>query len=744
MVPLGGRWAWGVWWLAASAVAASLFASAWPVLAAEGDDTTVLVVPMGRSGDVLVYTRFEGEPLGPWVSVGREGAESGEAMVIGDGSGTPRVALPLRVLPYDGNKDLRTTYYLDAANGEVFRVTNEYSEPNLRWERWTNFGGLGDESPNRSDAGEPIDIHKRVQDVEAWTHQGRTYRPGEDVSEELRARYEGTWSLGRDGVSLETLSAQVGAWGAVEGAKALPLHVRGEVRFDVAALDDHDHDGFAPLLAAKVPLQGTVAWERDVWLTASSPYPVAIVDRYTGALPGRVMLARPTLAPGDAPLGTPAQVPEPTTPERAASEDLYPTEGAAPGCMLTDQALAAAASHPKHADLRTWLQLHPGAHPVGMVVTCVAWPPGVTPAPRSNMQIVFGVPGEQEVFAMSHGEPDDVGSWDTEVTGRVFSEGPALVDVPVEGLSESPLTWSGARDLWSRALSEDLAGLEPNYALWAGRVTSRVPALIEPEFAVIGWINFSPPLGVGDGGIYLQFNIRTGQVHHYSEHGTTGTGSPGPGTLEGTGAPLPAPEVQGSPGSAPTVERGTLVVRTAVLGAAGAGLLVLLAPPVLHRLAFFLGGFARIAPGRLLEHPSRRAMHDLIQAEPGIDPPTVASRLGFAWSTANHHLRILERGGIVSKVRDGRHMRLFPAVGIAPKERSALAVLRNESTRRVLELVQASPGVDRRALAKRLGVTPPAVAWHLARLERVGLVTRAPEGRRIVYVAVPEAPTPTA
>jgi predicted transcriptional regulator len=93
-------------------------------------------------------------------------------------------------------------------------------------------------------------------------------------------------------------------------------------------------------------------------------------------------------------------------------------------------------------------------------------------------------------------------------------------------------------------------------------------------------------------------------------------------------------------------------------------------------------------------------------------------------------------------VRDGfvlvhggpRALRYF-AAGAQPADERARAAA-ERSGAEVLAAVRQAPGVDKSRLARELAISRATVMWHLALLERAGLVRYERAGRRVLVFPI--------
>jgi helix-turn-helix protein len=170
-----------------------------------------------------------------------------------------------------------------------------------------------------------------------------------------------------------------------------------------------------------------------------------------------------------------------------------------------------------------------------------------------------------------------------------------------------------------------------------------------------------------------------------------------------------------------------------VLAATGGGLVAAL----LARLAWgpIVGAFyARFGRDRVLDHPLRRNLWELVQSSPALPLSALAERLGIREKLAAYHLRVLERTNLVRTLRGrrrGRPWRLVVPGGMPPVEAKKLLLAFHEENdpklRSIRRLLGAS-GMPRTALTTALvqefSLTDRGARKVLQRAVELGLATR--------------------
>jgi predicted transcriptional regulator len=141
-----------------------------------------------------------------------------------------------------------------------------------------------------------------------------------------------------------------------------------------------------------------------------------------------------------------------------------------------------------------------------------------------------------------------------------------------------------------------------------------------------------------------------------------------------------------------------------------------------------VGLFSRVQGSRLLDHPQRSRLVDLVNAEPGIHFQELQRRTAIANGTLVHHLRKLESGGHVVAHKSGRYTCYFPRAA-SPESRMAAGVTKADGAKAVLSTIQANPGLTMQDVAARCGLQPSTVTYHVQRLHSAGLVSMERDGK---------------
>lgn len=146
-----------------------------------------------------------------------------------------------------------------------------------------------------------------------------------------------------------------------------------------------------------------------------------------------------------------------------------------------------------------------------------------------------------------------------------------------------------------------------------------------------------------------------------------------------------------------------------------------------------MGLYSRLSREELLENETRAEIVDLLEDEPGLSMQEVADRTGLGWGTIVYHLSRLEENDFIHSREAGKARRFFPAGDVTPQEATELALLNEETPRRIVQALLEEPDLNGRDLADRLDLAPSTISKHVTRLEDAGLVEGDEDGEAKRY-----------
>ena len=75
--------------------------------------------------------------------------------------------------------------------------------------------------------------------------------------------------------------------------------------------------------------------------------------------------------------------------------------------------------------------------------------------------------------------------------------------------------------------------------------------------------------------------------------------------------------------------------------------------------------------------------------------------------------------------------------GTTELEKKVFFHLQNPTTRRILEILAASPEVSRKDIAGTMGIAGPSITWHTKRLSGDGIISTSKKGTAVRYTLCP-------
>ncbi len=136
---------------------------------------------------------------------------------------------------------------------------------------------------------------------------------------------------------------------------------------------------------------------------------------------------------------------------------------------------------------------------------------------------------------------------------------------------------------------------------------------------------------------------------------------------------------------------------------------------------------------QFLELSSRKKIYKEIEKAPGIHFRELQRRTKLAIGSLQYHLEVLQKRHLIKAMKKGKFTRFFPVYGEhSEDEKTTLSLLREESVRRiVLYLIQRR--ATNKQLAKKLGLAPSTVSFHMQKLIEAGLVKKKRTGKKTYF-----------
>lgn len=141
--------------------------------------------------------------------------------------------------------------------------------------------------------------------------------------------------------------------------------------------------------------------------------------------------------------------------------------------------------------------------------------------------------------------------------------------------------------------------------------------------------------------------------------------------------------------------------------------------------------YSRIGADDALDNETRQRILEIVREEPGIHFSDIRKRLGTGVGSLEHHLDVLVDHGILVEAPGSGYRCYFEHGSVDRRVMAVADRLRSEVARGLLRAIVERPDDALADIADELGVSPDAAAYHLDRLEEVGLVDRRRDGRSL-------------
>ena len=130
---------------------------------------------------------------------------------------------------------------------------------------------------------------------------------------------------------------------------------------------------------------------------------------------------------------------------------------------------------------------------------------------------------------------------------------------------------------------------------------------------------------------------------------------------------------------------------------------------------------------------TRAAVYDFIVANPGIQFRGICTGLSIAIGTAEFHLGVLKKAGLISFVLDGKYKRFFVSKKFSMKEMKLISLLRHETIKEIVKKIIAEKAVPHSKLASYLCITSQGLTWQIDRLREEGIIKENSNGIKVTY-----------
>lgn len=150
-------------------------------------------------------------------------------------------------------------------------------------------------------------------------------------------------------------------------------------------------------------------------------------------------------------------------------------------------------------------------------------------------------------------------------------------------------------------------------------------------------------------------------------------------------------------------------------------------------------GYRKVTRKFVLENNARNQLFRVIQDNPGIYFNSLERMTGIRHGTLRYHLFILRTTGKITTLQRSGDVRYFENCGMfSDKEKMVLRYIQNDTDNLILTLLLRNPGMARKDLTEKTGMSGPLVTWYIKRLRDDGIIHAQKQGRFVRYTVNPE------
>ena len=135
-----------------------------------------------------------------------------------------------------------------------------------------------------------------------------------------------------------------------------------------------------------------------------------------------------------------------------------------------------------------------------------------------------------------------------------------------------------------------------------------------------------------------------------------------------------------------------------------------------------------------LNQSTRMEIYNFVKNNPGTQFRGICNCLNLPIGTAQYHLDLLTKAGLLSVFRDGRYKRYFESKRFTEAEMTVISFLRRQTAGRILSILLEKLRISHKDLAQQLEISSQALTWQMKRLKDSGLVRCLREEMRVDYL----------
>ncbi|MFA5394512.1 MAG: winged helix-turn-helix transcriptional regulator [Methanogenium sp.] len=142
-----------------------------------------------------------------------------------------------------------------------------------------------------------------------------------------------------------------------------------------------------------------------------------------------------------------------------------------------------------------------------------------------------------------------------------------------------------------------------------------------------------------------------------------------------------------------------------------------------------IGGFQRVSRKNIFDNSSRERVFCCIKEHPGAQLSDLKRSTGFSYKNLAYHLDILASFNVITLEKCKNTTRYFKnSDKFSGEEQVMLMHLSHSSDKMIIETILHHPGISRRDISDKIGISGPSVSWHMRFLVDDRIIEQRKEG----------------
>ncbi|MDJ1420930.1 MAG: winged helix-turn-helix transcriptional regulator [Candidatus Methanoperedens sp.] len=134
-------------------------------------------------------------------------------------------------------------------------------------------------------------------------------------------------------------------------------------------------------------------------------------------------------------------------------------------------------------------------------------------------------------------------------------------------------------------------------------------------------------------------------------------------------------------------------------------------------------GYKAITDNNILSNSTRLKILDYIKRNPGASFNVISKETGVNRGTLSYHLKILKMHKNIRPYKNRSYIKYFEnPIKFSDDEKKVLQYLKQDASRRIIEVLIERPGASRKDLSNAIGISGPAVTQCIEYLQADGIV----------------------